>query len=489
MNPVAIGLDIGTSGLKAVAIRPDGQVVAESHASYELLTPKPGWTEQRPEDWLLAARSTLKELAGLLKEKNCLPVAIGLTGQMHGAVFLDNQGSVIRPALLWNDQRTGDASDEINRVVGRAEMIARTGNPAITGFQLPKILWLRQNEPGNFARLTHVLLPKDFLGFALSGNMSTEPSDASGVGCLNLARKEWDTDILAALKLKPELFPKIVASHAVTGRLQKTWSDETGLPFGLPIVAGGGDNAAAAIGLGLSSARPGLGSLSLGTSGVIFLPLESATPEPNGRVHLFCHADGGYHLLGVTLAAAGSLQWMHDKLAPNLAFEDLMAEAENVQAGSDGLVFLPYLSGERSPHLDPNLRAAWIGLSLAHTRAHMTRALLEGVAMSLRDTLDVMQPILRPTRLLAIGGGARSSLWCDIVGASLEVQLAEPEFEEGPSHGAAILALVGAGVHASVQDALIATAPKFADRASKPEAEYANVLKRYRSGFRAVSGR
>ncbi|WP_018467020.1 xylulokinase [Calidithermus timidus] len=486
MKPVSIGIDLGTSGLKALALTPEGHSVAEASASYPLLTPRPGWTEQNPSDWLEAARRALGELAEKLEAAGHTPVALGLCGQMHGAVFLDAWGEVVRPAPLWNDQRTAEACAEIEAAIPRSELIRRTGNPAVTGFQLPKLLWLRRAEGENFARTRRVLLPKDYLAFALTGNATTEPSDASGTGGLNLAAQDWDSELLAALGLGTDLFPELIPSHGVVGGLRADWAWATGLPEGLPVVAGAGDNAAAAIGLGLSSARPGVGSVSLGTSGVIFLPLERPTPDPQGRIHLFCHADGGYHLLGVTLAAAGSLLWYRDRLTPGVAFDALMQEAAAVAPGSEGLLFMPYLAGERSPHLDPDLRGAWLGLSLAHTRGHLTRALLEGVAFSLKDVLEVMRPLATIRQLLAIGGGARSELWLSILSAVLGAPLARTPIEEGPARGAALLGLVGAGVYQSVAEMLEATAPEAQAIPAHSEPVYAAAYERFKAAFRAV---
>ncbi len=485
MRMVGIGIDLGTSGLKALALTPQGQRVAEASASYPLLTPKPGWTEQNPADWLEAARQALSQLAQQLQQQGFTPVSIGLSGQMHGAVFLDSEGQVVRPAPLWNDQRTAQACAEIEARIPRAELIQRTGNPAVTGFQLPKLVWLRRAEPEAFARTALVLLPKDYLAYALTGQRATEPSDASGVGALHLQTQRWDTDLLEALGLSPDLFPPILPSHGVVGHLRADWAQATGLPPGLPVVAGAGDNAAAAIGLGISSNRPGLGSVSLGTSGVIFLPTLAPAPDPQGRIHLFCHADGGYHYLGVTLAAAGSLQWYRDKLFPGVSFDELMEEAQQAPPGSEGLVFMPYLAGERSPYLDPELRGAWLGLSLAHGRGHLTRALLEGVALSLRDVLEVMRPLVVTEQLLAIGGGARSDFWLSILGSVLEVLLARTSIEEGPARGAAILGLAGAGIYPSLAEAIGATAPK-AEQIGLEIANTEPLRETYRRGLKAV---
>ena len=305
MNQVAIGLDLGTSGVRAIAVNLRGDLIAQSTHSYPLIVPQPGWTEQEPEAWVKASFAALREVAQQLGETQV--IALGLSGQMHGMVALTAEGTVVRPAILWNDQRTGRQVEEIEVAIPRSVLIQKTGNRAVTGFQLPKILWLRKEEPEAFAQTRHVLLPKDYLTYVLTGAMVTEPSDASGIGCLNLKTRQWDTEILQALGLAVDLFPQVVASTAIAGHLKPDIAAQVGLPAGLPIVAGGGDNAAAAIGVGISAAHPHRGSVSLGTSGVIFAPMQQPVPDPEGRVHLFCHADGGYHLLGVTLAAAGSL--------------------------------------------------------------------------------------------------------------------------------------------------------------------------------------
>lgn len=354
-SPVTLGVDLGTSGVKVVALDVHRRTVASVTRPYPLSTPRAGWTEQDPHDWVQGTLAALTAVAAQLREQGQTPVALGLSGQMHGAVFLGAQGEVIRPAPLWNDQRTGQDVAEIEARIPRSELIARTGNRAVTGFQLPKILWLRREEPGAFARLRHVLLPKDYLGLVLTGQMITEPSDASGVGALHLARKEWDTDVLGALDLSPALFPSVVNSWEVAGHLKGPLAAQTGLPLGLPVVAGAGDNAAAGVALGLGSARPEVGSLSLGTSGVLFAPLAQPTPDPEGRVHLFAHADGGYHLLGVTLSCAGALQWLRDRLFPEVDFERLLREAEQVQAGGRKPGVSPLPRGGTQPAHEPGV--------------------------------------------------------------------------------------------------------------------------------------
>ena len=433
---VTLGLDVGTSGVRVLAVDGRGVVVGETTRAYPLLTPKPGWTEQRPEDWAEATLEALTETAAELGGREVL--ALGLSGQMHGMVPLDASGEPVRPALLWNDQRTGAAVAEIERRVPRREMIRRTGNPAITGFHAPKLVWLRSEEPENFARTRHSLLPKDYLGYLLTGELASEPSDNSGTNLFNLEQKVWDEEVLGALELPPALFPPVVASHEVTGKLKREVAQQTGLPDGLPVVAGAGDNAAAATGLGLSSRHPGRGNISLGTSGVLFAPLDEPDPDPEGRVHLFCHADGGYNLLGVTLAAAGSLQWYRDTFAPNASFAELTKLAEKSAPGANGVTFKPYLAGERTPHLDPDLRGSWTGLSLATTQGDVVRAVLEGVAFSLRDALDIIRPLASLDELLVTGGGAKSRLWLQIVADVLGLPLVRPKQNQGAAYGAAL---------------------------------------------------
>jgi xylulokinase len=368
-------------------------------------------------------------------------------------VALDANGQVIRPAILWNDQRTSSGVAEIEAAIPRADLIQRTGNPAITGFQLPKLIWLRQQEPQAFAQVRQVLLPKDYLGYVLSGTFASEPSDASGTGCLNLASQQWDDEILSALNLSSSLFPPVVQSSAISGRLSPEMAELSGLPAGLPIVAGGGDNAAAAIGLGISKRNLKQGSLSIGTSGVIFAPCAGPTPDLAGRVHLFCHADGGYHLLGVTLSAGGALRWYRDRFAQTVDFVDLMRLAEGSPPGARGVLFLPHLAGERSPYLDPDTRGAWVNLSLAHTQGDLIRAVLEGVAFSLRAALAVIEEISPVNLLLATGGGVRSPLWFHILADVLNTQLVAPQAAEGAAYGAAILAMVGIGAYENLETA------------------------------------
>lgn len=475
MTDIVVGLDLGTGGVRAIAVDLQGQIITQATRSYPLLTPHPGWTEQNSSDWVEASLAVLSDVTQQLNGYQA--IALGLSGQMHGMVPLDAEGQAIRPAILWNDQRTGEAVALIENTIPRQEFIQRTGNPAITGFQLPKLLWLQAEEPQAYARLWKILLPKDYLGYVLTGEPVTEPSDASGVGCLNLAKRLWDTDILHALNINPAFFPPVIESTAIAGRLKSEIAVRVGLPVGLPVIAGGGDNAAAAIGLGISSSNLNLGSLSVGTSGVIFAPCAQPIPDPQGRVHLFCHVDGGYHLLGVTLAAGGSVRWYRDTFVPHISYTDLMDLAEGSLPGARGLLFLPHLSGERSPHLDPNTRGALVNLSLAHTQADIIRAVLEGVAFSLREALEVISAIAPIHQLLATGGGARSKIWLQILADVLQTELIAPKAEEGAAYGAAILAMVGVGAYPSLEAAL-----KILARDGHVLQPQANPL--YEAGFR-----
>lgn len=456
---LCIGLDVGTSGVKAVLATPDGRVLESASQEYPLLTPKPGWTEQEPEAWWQASCNVLKTLV----EKAPGPIeGVGLTGQMHGAVFLDGDGQVVRPALLWNDQRTAGECREIEERVGKDALRRIAGNPALTGFQAPKILWLRNQEPEAYARLRHVLLPKDFVRFRLTGALATDASDAAGTLLLDLKTRDWSGDILDALDIDPTFLPKVYEGPEVTGRISAAGAEASGLQKGVPVVAGGGDNAAAAVGSGVVTG--GSGFVSLGTSGVVFVATDDAVIDPEGRLHSFCHAvPGRYHLMGVILAAGGSLRWYRDNLARlsadegDGAYEEIFSRAAEVAPGADDLFYLPYLAGERTPHMDPFARGAFAGLTLAHDDRHMARAVIEGVSFALKDSLVLIQALgIAPEQLYAVGGGARSETWRRWLSAILDIRLQRLEAEEGPAMGAALLAMVGAGVHDDVDRAVAA---------------------------------
>lgn len=477
---LSIGLDVGTSGVKALLVAADGQIVASSTEDYPLLTPKPGWTEQNPEQWWTASCRVLKSLA----DQAPGPIeAIGLTGQMHGAVFLDADGEVIRPALLWNDQRTAAECTDIENLVGSQRLRDITGNPALTGFQAPKILWLRKNEPEAYARLRHVLLPKDFIRYRLSSALATDASDAAGTLLLDLIKRDWSEDILKALDIPLSWLPKVHEGPDVTGHVSSDGARASGLPEGVPVIAGGGDNAAAAVGSGVVA--DGSGFVSLGTSGVVFVASEKPRIDPAGALHAFCHAvPDRYHLMGVILSAGGSLRWYRDVLAKDIVakaierqvdpYDVIFEQASDVAPGADDLFFLPYLAGERTPHMDPFARGAFAGLSLAHDERHMARAVIEGVSFAIKDSLVLMDRLgVSPDKLFAVGGGARSPTWRSWLAAILGVGLQRLEVEEGPAMGAALLGAVGAGIHGDVESAVAATVrPK--GSVEKPRADLEN---------------
>jgi xylulokinase len=478
---VAVGVDVGTTGTRAVVIDDRGVPVAEATAGYPLLTPRPRWTEQDPEAWWAATREVLGRAATAARDGGHEVVGIGLTGQMHGSVFLDGEGEVIRPALLWNDQRTGPQCDAITGRIGPERLVEITGNPALTGFQAPKVLWLRDEEPANFGRVAHVLLPKDHVRYRLTGELATDASDAAGTLFLDLRKRAWSAEILDALEVPAEWMPEVFEGPEETGTIPPDVGDALGLPPGIPVAAGGGDNAAAAIGTAVT--RDGVMSSSIGTSGVLFAHADEAALDPSGRIHAFAHAvPNRYCLLAVTLSAGGSLRWWRD--VTGVGYDELVAEADAVSAGSEGLVFLPYLAGERTPHLDPLATGGFIGLTARHTRGHMTRALMEGVLFSLRDGLEVMQELgIRPTEIRATGGGAVSRLWlqlqADVYGAPIH-RLA---IEEGAAFGAALLGHVVGGTFDNVDGAtsVVRTLDEVAEPDPKAEAVYEETYAVYRT--------
>jgi xylulokinase len=474
--PYLLGLDIGTSGAKALLCDDHGRILATAMAEYPLSTPFPLWSEQEPADWWRGAREALREVVARAGIDAAQIAGLGLTGQMHGAVFLDARGAVIRPALLWNDQRTAAECDEITARVGAARLIEIAGNPALTGFQAPKILWLRNHEPANYAQLAQVLLPKDYVRLLLTGARATDAADAAGTLLLALQMRDWSDEILGALDIPRDWLPQVYEGPQVTGALLPEVAAELGLPAGTPVIAGGGDNAAAAVGTGV--VRSGIVSSSIGTSGVIFAHSDRIALDPRGRLHTFCHSvPGQYHLMAVTLSAGGSFQWLRNVLRISdfrsqiedqpdtnlqstfsnlqLSYDHMTAMAASVPIGAEGLLFLPYLTGERTPHLDPLARGAFVGLTARHGAAHIIRAVMEGVVFSLRDGLEIMRDLGLPLgEVRATGGGGRSPLWrqmqADIYGAEVATLAAE----EGPAYGAALLAGVGAGVFAGVGEAV-----------------------------------
>jgi xylulokinase len=447
-SEVVVGLDVGTTGVKGVAVAPDGAVAAVAEQGYPLSTPRTGWSEQDPEDWWRGTEAVLGELGSQLGPHRPI-VGIGLSGQMHGLVALDAAGRVIRPAILWNDQRTGAECTEIEERIGLDRLIALTGNRALTGFTAPKLLWLRRHEPEAYGRIARIMLPKDYVRLRLTGEWATDVADASGTLLLDVAARTWSTEVLDALELPAAWLPALHESPEVSG---VTLARDK-VSQGIPVAAGSGDCAAAAVGVGID--RPGPLSIVMGTSGVVFAALPAFASDPQARVHAFCHAvPGHWHAMGVMLSAAGSLQWFRDRLAPNTSFADLVAEAEAWAPGAEGLLFAPYLAGERTPHADPSARAAFTGLELRHDRGALVRAVLEGVAFGLRDSLELVQGLGGPVdRARASGGGARG-LWLRIVASVLGLPIELTAVEEGSAYGAALLGGVAGGMFTDVPDAV-----------------------------------
>lgn len=463
-----LGIDIGTSGTKTLAIDPAGRILASAMETYPCHAPKPLWSEQNPEDWWQA---TIRSIRRVVRAAKLLPgdvKAIGLSGQMHGSVFLDRSDKVIRPAILWNDQRTAAECEEIEgRAGGRKKLIRMVANPALTGFTAPKILWLRNNEPKNFEKTRKVLLPKDEIRRRLTGEYATEVSDASGMLLLDVAKRKWSKPLLSALELDAELLATCYESEEVTGKLTPAAAELLGLSTDCLVVGGAGDCAAGAVGNGI--VRRGILSTSIGTSGVMFVHSDEMHVDPAGRVHTFCHAvRGKWHMMGVTLSAGGSLQWFRNRLCQDDVaraeregrdvYELMTAEAQAAPAGCEGLFFLPYLSGERTPHADPAARGCFVGLTLAHTRGHMIRSVLEGVTYSLRESLAIFEQIGVPVReIRASGGGSRSPFWRQMQADMFGRKVVTINSEEGAAYGVALLAAVGAGAYKNIQEACAAT--------------------------------
>ncbi len=442
-----LGIDVSTTATKALLINDKGEVIGVAATEYPFETPRPLWSEQHPDLWWDGAQKSIRAVIEKSGIDSTQIGGVGLTGQMHGLVLLDASGNVLRPSILWNDQRTQSQCDEIHQLIGREKFIQITGNVALTGFTAPKILWVKQNEPEIYAKAAHVLLPKDYVRYKLTNAFAIDKADGAGTVLMDLKKRDWSQEVLSALEIPFAWMPPLYEGTQITGNITPEAVNATGLKVGTPVVAGGGDQAAQAVGVG--AVEPGVVALTVGTSGVVFATTPSALIDPEGRLHAFCHAVPGlWHFMGVMLSAAGSLQWYRDMLAPNMSFDDLLKEAEAVPAGSEGLQFLPYLSGERTPHPDPLARGAFIGLTLRHSRAHMTRAVLEGVAFGLKDGFTLIQNagLGSITQIRASGGGTKGALWRQILASVLNAELVTAGgTTEGAAYGAALLAGVGTG--------------------------------------------
>lgn len=481
-----LGIDIGTSGTKVIAIDESGKIAATASREYSLQTPKPLWAEQNPRDWWKAVCECCGEIVAQIGNDEIS--GIGLSGQMHGMVALDAQNEVLRPAILWCDGRTQEQCDYITQTVGKDVLVSETCNPVLTGFTAPKIIWMRDHEPELYERARMFLLPKDYVRFMLTNEFATEVSDASGTSLLNVPERRWSNRVLDALQIPIEYLPRVYESIEISGRISRGGAEETGLREGMPVVGGGGDQAAGAVGNGI--VQSGIISVAMGTSGVVFAFADTPAVDGDLRVHTFCHAvPHKWHVMGVMLSAGGSLRWYRDTFCkPEQRVAELMKvdpyelisrEAETVAACSEGLIFLPYLSGERTPHPDPLARGAWIGLTLRHTKAHMARAVMEGVSFGLRDSLEILRDLnISIGNVRANGGGARSDVWRQIQADVFNFPISTISVDEGPALGVALLAGVGTGVYSSVEEACSAvvkvagTTPVIQDNALQYEKQY-----------------
>ncbi len=488
MTTYFIGIDSSTTATKALLLDDSGAVVGVASSEYGYDTPKPLWSEQHPHLWW---DGTVNSIRQVLADSGVDPAAvkgIGLTGQMHGLTLLDAAGQVLRPALLWNDQRTGAECDEIRAKLGKERLIRITGNDALTGFTAPKILWVKNNEPEIYAQIKQILLPKDYVRFRLTGEYATDKAGGAGTLLFDVQARDWSPEVLAALGIDPAWLPPTFEGTATTGVISAEAAAATGLRAGTPVVGGGGDQAANGVGIG--AVVDGVVSLSLGTSGVVFASADQFVVEPEGRLHAFCHAaPGKWHLMGVMLSAAGSLRWYRDTVAPGVEFDALVSAAADVPPGSEGLLFLPYLTGERTPHPDPLARGAFVGLTVRHTQAHMTRAVLEGVSFGLRDGFELMKSagLADVTQVRVSGGGAKSQLWRQILADVFNAEIVTMNTAEGAAYGAALLAGVGAGVWPDVPAACEALLTVTGSTQPQPEAVAAyNELYPYYQGLYAA---
>ena len=496
-DTLLLGIDVGTTGSKAVLIKDDGGVAGEATIEYPMTTPRPLWAEQDPRDWWTATVRSIRRVideSGVEAEQI---VGVGLSGQMHGLVLLDAGGDVLRPCIMWNDQRTGAQCAAITERVGAKKILELTGNQVLPGFTAPKIVWVRENEPDVYAKIAHVLLPKDYVRFRLTGGHFSDVSDSAGTSLFDVGKRQWSDEMLAALEIPRAWLPEVTESPIVSAKISAAAASDTGLAARTPVVGGGGDQAAQAVGTGIVS--EGVVSVTLGTSGVVFAASNEYRVEPEGRLHAFCHAvPGQCHLMGVMLSAAGSFRWYRDTLGEsevaraaesNRDAYDLLTEAAaSAPPGCEGLIFLPYLTGERTPHPDPNARGVFFGLTLRHAKPHMTRAVLEGVTYGLRDSLELMRDLgLSIKQVRVSGGGARSALWRQILADVFDTEIVTVNVTQGAAYGAALLAGVGAGVFRDVPHACQTAIQTTGRTDPGPAASvYADYYPRYRALYAAL---
>ena len=487
---VFLGIDVGTGGTRALIMDDLGQVLESATAEHEAFaSPEIGWAEQRPEDWWRACGEAVQKALARANLSGGQIDCVGFSGQMHGAVMLDARNEVVRPALIWCDVRTEKQCLDFTRKVGAERLIRITCNPALPNFTLTKFLWVRENEPENWRRVRSVMLPKDYVRFRLTGERAIDVADASGTLLLDVANRRWSSDVLEAAEIEESMLPRLYESQEVCGRVSAGGSSATGLKAGTPVVAGAGDQAAGATGMGI--VVPGAVSATIGTSGVVFAATDRPALDPGGRLHTFCHAvPGRWHVMGVTQAAGFSLRWFRDRFGAGAddggdAYERLTAEAAGIPPGCNGLLWAPYLMGERTPHLDPNARAALIGLTASHGRGHVIRSIMEGVAFSLKDSFTLFAEIHVPVKKIRLGGGgARSTLWRQIQADIYGHQVETVKAEEGAAYGAAVLAGVGAGRWRSVDEACSEVV--HTDKRTEPQAEVVELMRERYEAYRRI---
>ncbi len=499
MDIYLLGIDLGTTGSKCILINEDGTLVARAINEYPTLIPRPGWTEQEPKMWWEATVASIRQVLEISQVDPHLIVGIGLTGQMHGLVLLDKNGDTLRPCIMWNDQRTLSQCDEINQLIGKEKIIELTGNLILSGFTAPKLLWVRENEPEVYQQIVKILLPKDYIRYRLSGDYVTDVSDASGTSLFDVAHRQWSIGMLDALKIPKTWMPEVVESQVCSTFLSHHAAKETGLIAGTPIAAGGGDQAAQALGIGII--EQGMVSATIGTSGVVFAASNKYRVEPNGLLHSFCHAiPGMWHLMGVMLSAGGSLRWFRDAFGESELtrakatgvdpYELMMAEASEISPGSEGLLFLPYLNGERTPYNDPMARGVFFGLSLRHQKAHLIRAILEGVSFGLYDSLAMIRALgINSHEIVLTGGGARSELWRQIIADVFNVPVVTTSSDEGAAIGAALLAGMGIKLYETPQEAVSRTISR--NNRVTPSVNtqvYREYYQRYKSLYQSLIG-
>jgi len=489
-----LGIDIGTSGTKTVLFDTYGNAVANALEEYPMYQPHVGWAEQRPEDWWKATVNTIREVISKSGIKSEKIKGVGLSGQMHGLVLIDKGYNVLRPSIIWCDQRTGEECEQITQLVGKERLIEITANPALTGFTASKVMWVKKHEPEIYEKTYKILLPKDYIRFMLTGEFATEVSDASGTQFLNIAERNWSNEMLSKLDIDKSLLPKVYESQEISGKISSYASKLTGLQQGTPVVGGAGDQAAGAVGNGI--VKTGVVSSTIGTSGVVFACTDKLTIDPQGRVHTFCHAvPNTWHVMGVTQGAGLSLRWMRDnffmaekeaadliEISPYFLMEQ---QAEKVKPGCDGLIYLPYLMGERTPHLDPEARGVFFGLSARHTRRDLLRAVMEGVSYSLTDCLEIIKSMgIEVNEVRASGGGGKSKLWRQMQADMFNTDIVTINSSEGPALGVALLAGVGAGVYNSVQEACEIAIKSVSIQ--KPIPENTSIYRKYYKVYRAL---